>query len=277
MPPFYGDNEQQIFESVIKAPLDFNSDPWPKISEPAKDVVRRMLVRNPTKRATAADVLRHEWVREGGVAGDNVIEPEVLTRMRGFAAMNKLKKEALKVIALNLPAAEIEGLKEMFAAMDKDGSGTITVDEMREGLKSKGTLIPEEDLQRLMANADITGDGAIDYGEFLAATMHLGKLNKDEHLHRAFAHFDADGSGYITVEELEAALKQEGDSSMAALGEQIKSILAEVDKDKDGRIDYEEFCAMMRADAAQQTHHQLRGGFLTDPPVLSNASISDVA
>ncbi len=56
-----------------------------------------MLVRDPRKRATANEVLQHEWVREGGVAGDNVIEPEVLTRMRGFAAMNKLKKEALKV------------------------------------------------------------------------------------------------------------------------------------------------------------------------------------
>ena len=36
VPPFYGDSEQQIFEAVIKAPLDFSSDPWPKVSEPAK-------------------------------------------------------------------------------------------------------------------------------------------------------------------------------------------------------------------------------------------------
>lgn len=56
-----------------------------------------MLVRDRNKRATAADVLAHEWIKEGGVAGDNVIEPEVLKRIRGFAAMNKLKKEALKV------------------------------------------------------------------------------------------------------------------------------------------------------------------------------------
>lgn len=248
MPPFYGDNEQQIFESVIKAPLDFNSDPWPKISEPAKDVVRRMLVRDPRKRATAAEVLEHEWVREGGVAGDNVIEPEVLKRIRGFAAMNKLKKEALKVIALNLPQAEIEGLKEMFVAMDKDGSGTITVDEMREGLKVKGSRIPEEDLARIMEHADLTGDGAIDYEEFLAATMNLGKLQKDEHLYRAFQHFDADGSGYITVEELEAALQQ--DSNVADLAEHVKKILAEVDKDQDGKIDYEEFVSMMRGQGA---------------------------
>lgn len=46
---------------------------------------------------------------------------QVLKRIRGFAAMNKLKKEALKVIAANLPAEEIVGLREMFEAMDKDG------------------------------------------------------------------------------------------------------------------------------------------------------------
>ena len=31
------------------------------------------------------------------VAGDNEIVPEVLKRIRGFAAMNRLKKEAVKV------------------------------------------------------------------------------------------------------------------------------------------------------------------------------------
>lgn len=46
---------------------------------------------------------------------------QVLTRIRGFAAMNRLKKEALKVIAANLPPEEIVGLREMFEAMDKDG------------------------------------------------------------------------------------------------------------------------------------------------------------
>jgi hypothetical protein len=45
-------------------------------------------------------MLKHEWIREGGVAGSNVIEPEVLHRMRSFAAMNKLKKKALLVSTL---------------------------------------------------------------------------------------------------------------------------------------------------------------------------------
>jgi serine/threonine protein kinase len=36
MPPFYGDNEQQIFDSILRNKVDFASDPWPKVSEPAK-------------------------------------------------------------------------------------------------------------------------------------------------------------------------------------------------------------------------------------------------
>ena len=31
-PPFHGDNEKKIFEAVISKPVDFSSDPWPKIS-----------------------------------------------------------------------------------------------------------------------------------------------------------------------------------------------------------------------------------------------------
>lgn len=42
-----------------------------------QDCVRRMLVRDPSTRATAAEVLKHDWIKENGVAGDVEIEPEV--------------------------------------------------------------------------------------------------------------------------------------------------------------------------------------------------------
>lgn len=54
----YGsETEQGIFEQVLKGELDFVSEPWPSISESAKDLVRRMLVRDPKKRLTAHEVL----------------------------------------------------------------------------------------------------------------------------------------------------------------------------------------------------------------------------
>lgn len=51
------ESEQGIFEQVLKGDLDFISDPWPNISKGAKDLVRRMLVRDPKKRMTVHEVL----------------------------------------------------------------------------------------------------------------------------------------------------------------------------------------------------------------------------
>jgi calcium-dependent protein kinase len=49
-------------------------------------------------------------------------------------------------------------------------------------------------------------------------------------------------SRYITRDELEQAMAEYGMGDEA----NIKQVLDEVDKDKDGRIDYEEFVEMMR-------------------------------
>ncbi|KAL8555416.1 hypothetical protein ACS0TY_003284 [Phlomoides rotata] len=49
--------EQDIFEAVLRGNIDFSSDPWPNISKSAKDLVKRMLVRDPRKRITAHQAL----------------------------------------------------------------------------------------------------------------------------------------------------------------------------------------------------------------------------
>jgi serine/threonine protein kinase len=42
-PPFYGDSDTQIFESVRVGRFDFPSPEWDDISESAKEFVRRLL------------------------------------------------------------------------------------------------------------------------------------------------------------------------------------------------------------------------------------------
>lgn len=69
---------------------------------------------DPKKRATAQQILAHEWMRENGTASDKPLDNVILNRMRGFAGMNKLKKEALKVIATGMSPEEIAGLRALF-------------------------------------------------------------------------------------------------------------------------------------------------------------------
>ncbi|XP_022720914.1 calcium-dependent protein kinase 3-like isoform X2 [Durio zibethinus] len=220
----------------------FYGDPWPSVSSSAKDLVRKMLRDDPKERLSAFEVLNHPWMREDGDASDKPLDIAVLTRMKQFRAMNKLKKVALKVIAENLSEEEIIGLKEMFKSMDTDNSGTITFEELKAGLPRLGTKLSESEVRQLMEAADVNGNGTIDYIEFITATMHLNRMEREEHLYTAFQHFDKDNSGYITMEELEQALRKYnmGDEKT------IKEIITEVDTDMDGRINYDEFVAMMR-------------------------------
>jgi len=48
VPPFWGETEQQIFDCILKGQLDFTPDPWPRISDEAKDCVKRMLIQART-------------------------------------------------------------------------------------------------------------------------------------------------------------------------------------------------------------------------------------
>ncbi|KVH91405.1 Calcium-binding EF-hand [Cynara cardunculus var. scolymus] len=174
--------EHGIFNAILRGHVDFTSDPWPSISPQAKDLVRKMLNSDPKQRLTAYQVLSHSWIKEDGEAPDKPLDNAVMGRLKQFRAMNKFKK----VIAGCLSEEEIMGLKEMFRGMDTDNSGTITLEELKQGLSKQGTKLSEK--------------------------------------------------------EMEQAIREYGMND----GREIKEIVSEIDTDNDGRINYDEFVAMMR-------------------------------
>ncbi|KAK4387267.1 Calcium-dependent protein kinase SK5 [Sesamum angolense] len=241
VPPFWADTDNGIFRQILDGKLDLDSEPWPHISDSAKDLVQKMLDRNPRRRLSAHQVLCHPWIVDDTVAPDKPLGSAVLSRLKQFSAMNKLKKMALRVIAERLSEEEIGGLKQLFRMIDTDNSGAITFDELKQGLKRVGSELTESEIKALMEAADVDNNGTIDYGEFLAATLHMNKIEREENLAAAFSFFDKDDSGYITIDELQQACKDFGIAE-AHLDDMIK----EADTDNDGRIDYGEFAAMMR-------------------------------
>ena len=61
-------------------------------------------------------------------------------------------------------------------------------------------------------------------------------------LKQAFALFDLDGNGYITNDELGTVLRKMGQEPT---DEEVDAMIAEIDEDGDGTIDFEEFCELM--------------------------------
>ncbi|KAI5019071.1 hypothetical protein ZWY2020_043959 [Hordeum vulgare] len=217
VPPFWAETEQGVAQAILRGNIDFKREPWPHVSDNAKDLVRQMLQPDPKIRLTAKQVLEHTWLQNAKKAPNVPLGDIVKSRLKQFSRMNRFKRRALRVIADHLSAEEVEDIKEMFKVMDTDNDGIV----------------------------DTNGRGALDYGEFLAVSLHLQRM---------------DGDGFIEPEELQEALAEDG---AVDITEVVKDILQEVDTDKDGKISFEEFVAMMKTgtDWRKASRHYSRGRF----------------
>ncbi|KAG9146611.1 hypothetical protein Leryth_014630 [Lithospermum erythrorhizon] len=66
VPPFYGDSAEEIFEAVVRGNLRFPSKCFRSVSSQAKDLLRKMICKDVSRRLSAEQVLRHPWVVNGG-------------------------------------------------------------------------------------------------------------------------------------------------------------------------------------------------------------------
>jgi len=77
-PPFYGDNDAQMFKKIKAGSYKFLSPYWDPISADAKDFVAKLLVVDPRKRMTAAEALNHRWLgRTSSVSTKNLFDKVV--------------------------------------------------------------------------------------------------------------------------------------------------------------------------------------------------------
>lgn len=65
-PPFYDDNNKKLFTLIVHANYSFPDPYWTKVSEGAKDLVRRLLVVDANERLTADQILQHPWLTSSG-------------------------------------------------------------------------------------------------------------------------------------------------------------------------------------------------------------------
>ncbi|KAJ0092853.1 hypothetical protein Patl1_25130 [Pistacia atlantica] len=65
-PPFYGDTVTETFEAVLRGNLRFPTQVFQSVSPMAKDLLRKMLCKEVSRRFSAEQVLRHPWIISGG-------------------------------------------------------------------------------------------------------------------------------------------------------------------------------------------------------------------
>jgi len=149
-----------------------------------------------------------------------------------------------------------EEMRRVFSIFDKNGDGLISQQEMRESFDKLRLCIDEDDLLYSIRTVDVNGDGHVDFDEFVTLYQSMSDKgsnqeeatadhkDEDADLVEAFGVFDENGDGFITVEELQSVLKSLGLNEGRTIGD-CKKMIAKVDKDGDGVVNFMEFKEMM--------------------------------
>ncbi|KAH8859896.1 Calcium/calmodulin-dependent protein kinase type 1 [Schistosoma japonicum] len=101
-PPFYDENDHELFRQIRMAEYEFDSPYWDNISDSAKDFIRHLLQKDPKKRYSCVQALEHPWIASN-TALDRDLYPFVSEQIRkNFLAVKRWKKAYNATAVLHL-------------------------------------------------------------------------------------------------------------------------------------------------------------------------------
>ena len=152
----------------------------------------------------------------------------------------------------DLSMRQINKLKQEFMALSENGNGSISVNQLDKLLREvkKRNNLSERDISRILTNADKDGSGTIEVHEFLGAIatkkdreIILKAFTNRSAILKQFSMIDKKGRGYITMDEFKNCLETTSNKRITA--DKMEGIMTHIDKNGDGKIDFEEFLTAM--------------------------------
>ena len=252
-PPFAGEDDDEIIESVQSARIDYSSPPFNKLSANCLDLLKKLLNKDPEQRISAQEALNHKWFHVNSSQElfnsikDQKTIKKLIHNLKSYKRDSIIQDVALAYLVHNFPQMkEVINANKLFNLIDTNGDGKINKDDLRQGLKSKAdSKALEKNIDQIYRNIDMDNNGYITYEEFVRAAVSKEKFITKNILKFAFRYFDKNDSGEASREELEQVFKQ-GFKDKDKMKKALDKIIDEVDTNRDGKIQFEEFVAIMK-------------------------------
>lgn len=133
-PPFQGESTKEIARKIKAASFNFNHEEFDQVSLECKDLIRKLLTKDPSKRLTGSQALKHAWFKYYAppLPSDRKhISDEVLMRLSNYRGVSTFKKAVMNLVVKMASEDEIRDLRAQFQAIDLDGTGMINTQELK--------------------------------------------------------------------------------------------------------------------------------------------------
>jgi len=115
-PPFYDSNDRKRIKKNREVLYSFNKKYWRRVSDNAKDLIAKMLEKNPAKRITARKALQHPWMTESSVELEKRDIQRAMTELRRFNLKRKFRAIVRAAVLSGKLSKMIEDLAADFEA-----------------------------------------------------------------------------------------------------------------------------------------------------------------
>ena len=233
--PFNGKDKNEVFSLINSGKYNKKNLNKKNYSNEVKNLIKKIFTIDLNKRISIDDALNDDWFKLSENENNNlIVNFDIINALKNFQFYNLLKKEILYFFAKILKDSEVDKLKNIFSFIDKDNSGEINYENLKDIFKENNTNINEKELQKIFKSLDFHSFGTINYTEFIAATLSSIKFSIEEKLMAAFNFFDINNKGFITVDTIFEALLQ-NNINVDKIG------LEKIFKEKKRKIDFFEF------------------------------------
>ena len=83
-PPFQGETDDDIHAKVLKGEYNIDEPELMNVTQDAKNLIKRLLTMNPTKRISAEEALKHKWIVKHNELSNIPLTGKVLKNMKTF-------------------------------------------------------------------------------------------------------------------------------------------------------------------------------------------------
>lgn len=233
--PFTGNNQSQLRRAICTNQIDYSKPSLSHISTEVKDLLTKMIEKNPAKRYNASDVLDHSWFHcyKENTLSNAPINIDALNALSKFHALTKLKRTILTFIGTKMIEEETsKELSRLFRAIDRNNDGKLSYDEITSAYELLGVSI--EDSKKIFAEIDSNQSGMVEYNEFVMACNRSKDLENKGILEKTFQTYDIGGDGTLSINELKFSIPGIDTQDWV-------EFFNTADKDKDGKITLSEF------------------------------------